>query len=63
MDTTGRYPRGMSRTPIDARNARLGRLEEGAVGEISATYEGTSARLIALADSPGKPIGKPNEMA
>jgi hypothetical protein len=48
---------------MDARYARLGRLEGGAVGEISATYEGASARLMALADAPGKPIGRPSEVA
>jgi hypothetical protein len=63
-DTTGMYPLGMSRTPIDARYARVGHLEGDGVGEISATHGGTSERLAALlADSPRKAIGRPREAA
>ncbi|MDF2704021.1 MAG: hypothetical protein K0S10_2967 [Rubrobacteraceae bacterium] len=53
----------MSRTPMNARYARAGRLEEDEAGEITAAYEGASERLVALAHPCGKAIGGPREAA
>jgi hypothetical protein len=53
----------MSRTPMNARYARAGRLEEDEAGEITAAYEGASERLVALAHPCGKVIGGPREAA
>jgi hypothetical protein len=61
VDRTGLYPQDMSRIAVDARYARVGRLEGDGVGEICATHGQTSERLAALADSPRKAIGRPRE--
>lgn len=62
-DTIGMYPPHMSRTPMDARYARVGRLEGGGVGEISASYERASEQIVGLADPFGKAIGRLTEAA
>ena len=48
---------------MDARYARVGRLEGDGVGEICATHGGISERLAALADAPRKANGRLTEVA